>query len=60
MWSFQKSLSNIINDVVVNKKHDIFPMFKETLNSNMSSLLNILKDKVKIFFYYFISKNIMY
>jgi hypothetical protein len=46
MWSFQKSLSKIINDVIINKKIELFPTFKENLNSNINSLLDILKDKV--------------
>ena len=46
MWSSQKSLSNLINDVIINKKFELKTTFQETLNNKLKSLLDVLKDKV--------------
>ena len=35
MWSTQRNLSGLINNVLVNRKYDLFPVLEEELNKNV-------------------------
>ena len=49
MWSSQRNLSSLINNVIANRKYDLFPILEEELNKNSSSFIDILKNVVSWF-----------
>ena len=46
MWSVKKNLSNIINNLIVNKRYETFSVFEEEINKNFLNFLDCLKNPV--------------
>jgi hypothetical protein len=52
MWSTQRNLSNLINNVIANRKYDQYSVFEEELNKNFNNFLDILKYAVIISYFF--------
>lgn len=46
MWAAERTLSNLITNVVINKRFEQFQTFQDELNAKYAHFLDILKDPV--------------
>lgn len=49
MWSVERDLSNLITNVLIHKKFDLFPVLEDELNRRYKNYDELLKDTVSKF-----------